>query len=140
MPKTTINYTKAVIYKIQHQDKPELLYIGSTTDFIRRKHCHKERCNDTHNKLHNLKIYKMIRDNDGWDSFKMIIIKEFPCQSKVELLIEEDKMMQEMKSSLNDKKSFGIDTKRHKENKKVYYQNNKEEFKKKDEPTTKERE
>ena len=30
----------------------------------------------------------MIRENEGWDTFKMIIIKEFSCVSKIELLIE----------------------------------------------------
>ena len=43
----------------------------------------------------------MIRSNGGWDSFKIMIIKELNCNSKIELLIEEDKMMKELKSTLN---------------------------------------
>ena len=43
-PKTT-NYSKSMIYKIEHMNKPELLYVGSTTDFVRRKAQHKQNCN-----------------------------------------------------------------------------------------------
>ena len=106
MPKTIINYTNAVIYKIQHHEKLELVYVGSTTDFTRRKAEHKRRCHNSNDKNHDAKIYRMIRDNGGWDDFKMIIIKEFPCDSKIELLIEEDLMMMELKSSLNSCKSY----------------------------------
>ena len=31
MPRTTTDYSKLVIYKIQHINNPELLYVGSTT-------------------------------------------------------------------------------------------------------------
>ena len=108
MPKMP-NYNKAVIYKIQHQEKPELIYVGSTTDFTNRKSLHKSACNNSNYKNHNSKVYKMIRDNEGWDAFKVIIIKEFPCVSKIELLLEEDKMMIELKSSLNCIKAHNTD-------------------------------
>ena len=41
MPRKNIDYSKTIIYKIQHIDKEELLYVGSTTDFRRRKSKHK---------------------------------------------------------------------------------------------------
>jgi hypothetical protein len=101
MPLTPIDYQKGIIYKIQHLENEELLYVGSTTNFIKRKQHHKERCNTPTNSKYNLKIYKMMRDNGGWDQFKMIIIKEFPCNNKTELLIEEDRLMIELKSNMN---------------------------------------
>ena len=41
MPKKNIDYSKGLIYKIQHEDIEELLYVGSTTDITRRKYEHK---------------------------------------------------------------------------------------------------
>ena len=49
MPRIKINYANGVIYKIHHQDQQELLYVGSTTDFIRQKNEHKSRCNNIRN-------------------------------------------------------------------------------------------
>ena len=46
MPKIPVDYSKTIIYKIQHQDKPELLYVGSTTNFTKRKYQHKNSCNN----------------------------------------------------------------------------------------------
>lgn len=106
MPKNDIDYQKSLIYKIQHIEKLELLYIGSTTNFIKRKAQHKENCMHSNYKKYNYPIYKMIRDNEGWDYFKMTIIKEFPCNSKTELLIEEDKLMLELKSNMNKLKAY----------------------------------
>ena len=108
MPKVP-NYNNSVIYKIQHQERPELIYVGSTTDFIMRKAIHRCTCNNSNHIQHNLKVYQMIRDNEGWDAFKIIIVKEFPCASKVELLIEEDKTMIELKASLNCYKAYRTD-------------------------------
>jgi hypothetical protein len=48
----------------------------------------------------------MVRENGGWDSYKMIVIKEFNCTSKIELLIEEDRIMKELKATLNNNRAF----------------------------------
>ena len=47
MPKQQINFQNCVIYKIQHLDNEELLYVGHTTDFIRRQYAHKVCCNNS---------------------------------------------------------------------------------------------
>ena len=39
------DYSKTAIYKIQHEDDESLVYIGSTTDFTKRKCHHKYRFN-----------------------------------------------------------------------------------------------
>jgi predicted GIY-YIG superfamily endonuclease len=109
MPKKIINYQKSVIYKIEHIEKPEILYIGSTTDFIKRKYQHKDSCNNQKRKNHNINLYLMIRENGGWDSFKIMIIKEYPCNSKIELLIEEDKQIKELKASMNKNKAHSTE-------------------------------
>ena len=70
----------------------------------------------------------MIRGNGGCDNFKMIIIKEFPCESKIELLIEEDKMMMDLKSPSNQNRAYTCITSEHerKEMAKKYREENKE--------------
>ncbi|AIW01895.1 MAG: hypothetical protein ASQ68_gp05 [Yellowstone Lake virophage 6] len=133
MPRKEINYQKSVIYKIEHLEKLELLYIGSTTDFIKRKNSHKSNSTNQKNKSkYNLKLYQMIRENGGWDCFKIMIIKEYPCLNKIELLIEEDKMMKELKSLLNSKKAIFSYNEYYEENKdkmKEYYEENKDKIK-----------
>jgi transcription-repair coupling factor (superfamily II helicase) len=101
MPIKPIDYSKSVIYKIQSIHDNNLLYIGSTTDFTRRKSEHKSR-----HKTKKAKVYEMIRENGGWDCFKMIVVKQFPCENKIELQIEEDNMMREMESILNMKRAY----------------------------------
>ena len=74
----------------------------------------------------------MIRENGGWDSFKIMIIKEYPCLNKIELLIEEERLMKEFKTLLNSKKAYFIYEEYYEENKdkfKEYYEVNKEKIK-----------
>ena len=97
------DYSKTVIYKIQHEDNESLVYIGSTTDFTKRKCSHKRSCNNP--KVFNIKLYQMIRDNGGWNCFKMIQIKEFPCNNKREAEAEEDRNMLELKANMNERRA-----------------------------------
>ena len=101
MPKAVSDYTKNVIYKIQHKDDDSLLYVGHTTNFTKRKSLHKYNC-----ETHPSPVYKMIRDNGGWECFTMIVIQNFPCETKMEARIEEDRMMREMKASMNTRRAF----------------------------------
>jgi len=124
MPKKEINYQNTVIYKIQHTEKDDLIYVGHTTDFTKRKNAHKKACNNEGKKF-NIKLYKMIRDNGGWDMFKMLEIKKFPCNDSREACAEEDKAIKELKANMNSRDAV-VDKERIKEYKKSYYENNKE--------------
>jgi hypothetical protein len=95
------DYSKLIIYKIYHNTKPDLIYVGSTTNYAHRKHEHKSRCQNPNDKEHDIYKYKMIRDNGGWNEFTMCPIKEFPCKTRIEALIEEDKCRLELKATLN---------------------------------------
>ena len=65
------DYSKAVIYGIYCKDKNVLeIYIGSTYDEIEREHNHKSDCNNENNKSYDLKVYKFIRANGGYDNWK----------------------------------------------------------------------
>ena len=108
MPRTNIDYSKTIIYKIQHTEKEHLIYVGQTTDFKRRKSQHKKLalCDHPTWKDSNVKVYKMIRENGGWEMFKMIQIKEFSCSNRREAEAEEFKIMQELKATMNSVMTF----------------------------------
>jgi hypothetical protein len=124
MPKTPTDYSKSVIYKIEHINKPELLYVGSTTNFTKRKYQHKNTCNNINHKQYDFKLYQMIRSNGGFDLFKIMIIKELSCNTKTELLIEEEKYRKELQANLNSCRAY-CDEKNAKLRNKEYYQTNK---------------
>lgn len=96
------NYSNCVFYKIEHCEKPDLFYIGSTTNFMVRKRQHESACNNTNNILYeNTKLYKMMRENGGWDYFEMSIIEEYPCIYKCEMLERFKELKEELKPTMN---------------------------------------
>ena len=106
MPKTPIDYSKCSIYKIEHNDNESLVYVGHTTNFDKRKTSHKSGCyneNDTH---YNLKVYQMIRQNGGWDMFKMLEVEKYPCADKREADRRENEVMKELRACMNTNNSF----------------------------------
>jgi hypothetical protein len=136
MPKTNIDYSKTIIYKIINYDYPELVYVGSTTNFTKRKQHHKDAVFNQNSLRHNLKIYKIIRENGNWESWNMIKICDYPCYDKREAELEEDRHMMELKSNLNMRrasrsmKQYYEDNKENiKDKKKQYYEDNKENIK-----------
>ncbi len=106
MPRIAIDYTNTIIYKIQHKDKEELIYVGHTTDFTKRKSAHKLATRSEKDKAYNRNLYKMIRDNGDWECFNMIEIKKFSCTNKREAEAEEDKVMRELKATMNMVRAF----------------------------------
>ena len=96
-----IDFSKGIIYKIEAIDNKDLIYIGSTSNFIKRRSDHKSRCNNPKDQAHNFKLYRMIREHGGWDAFKCEIIKAYPSQNKKELLTEEEKYRKNLNSTLN---------------------------------------
>jgi len=115
MPRKAVNYSRLVIYKIQHQLDESLVYVGSTTDFTKRKYNHKSSTDNEKSKKYYRKLYTMIRQNGGFESFNMIQLKEYPCDNKREAELEEDKVMFELKANMNtrrasrSKKQYAID-------------------------------
>jgi hypothetical protein len=132
MPRNPIDYSKALIYKIEHLKKPELCYVGSTSNFVKRKATHKNACNDEKSKEYNQLKYRTMRENGGWEHFKMVVIKEYPCNTRTELDIEEEKCRKELQAILNSHRCHITDEERkeqNKENKKKYYEEHKEQLK-----------
>lgn len=95
------NYSETIIYKIQHETQANLVYVGHTTNFLKRTADHKTNC-----KSHPKRLYQQIRDNGGWEAFRMVQIMVFPCDSKVQACIQEEKCRVELNASLNAKKAY----------------------------------
>ena len=121
MPKKEMDYSKCIIYKIQHKDNNDLLYVGHTTNFTKRKYEHKSGVNNVKGNAYNHKVYQMIRENGGWLDFNMVEVKDFPCENNRQATTEEDRIMREMKATLN--------TIRASHSRKEYRQDNKEQIK-----------
>jgi hypothetical protein len=125
MPKTAMDYSKCCIYKIEHIENESLVYVGHTTNFNKRKGEHKSSCKNENGRAFNFKLYQMIRDNGGFDRFKMIEVEKYPCKDKREAERRENEVMKELKANMNTMKSFTTEDER-KEKEKQYYETNKE--------------
>ena len=120
MPKTAMDYSKCSIYKIEHIENESLVYVGHTTNFSKRKGSHKSICKNENNKNYNLKVYQMIRDNGGFDMFKMIEVEKYPCKDKREAERREYEVMKELKANMNAIKSFLTEEERKEYNKEYF--------------------
>jgi hypothetical protein len=102
MPRTPIDYSKTVIYKIVCNDLTITdCYVGSTTDFTKRKCKHKSVCNNKNDNNYNLKVYTIIRNNGGWDNWTMVEIEKYPCTDSNESTKQERYWYEELKANLN---------------------------------------
>jgi len=91
------DYSKSIIYTIRTRDS---VYVGSTICFRSRKCDHKGYIYNENSPKYNRKLYKTIRENDGeWD---MQPYSKYPCNSKLELTIEEERVRQVLKADMNN--------------------------------------
>ena len=98
MPRTAVDYSKTIIYKIVCNDlNVKDIYVGSTTDFTKRKNKHKSCC-DTNTSY---KIYQIIRDNGGWKNWTMLEIEKFPCKDGNESRTRERYWYEQLNPTLN---------------------------------------
>ena len=105
MPRTNIDYSKTVIYKIVCNDlNVEECYVGFTTDFTIRKNSHKSRCCNPNSAKYNYKIYSFIRENGGWENWTMIEIEKYPCNDGNEASSRERYWYEICNSKLNVQK------------------------------------
>jgi hypothetical protein len=144
MPRHNIDYSKSMMYKIVSNDLNITdCYVGSTTEFTKRKYNHKSNCANINSTMYNFKVYKFIRDNGDWQNWSMILIEMFPCTNHLESLQRERYWCEHLNATLNsvvpsrsDKeyrldhteqiKQYNVD---HKDQKKEYCINNKEHIK-----------
>ena len=135
MPRTKIDYSKSVIYKIVCRN-PEIkgYYVGSTTNLTNRRNQHKITCNNEGKKGDCYK-YEFIRENGGWDNWDVVKIEDYECDNKEDLHKRERYWIENLEASLNQ----AIPTRTHKEYRvdnrdkflniqKIYRDNHKEEI------------
>ena len=135
------NYKNTVIYKIYCKDESiSDIYIGHTTNFKQRNKLHKSNCNVESSKGYNYKIYKIIRENGGWDNWNMIIIENYPCENVDDARYRERYWIEKESSQLNvtipnrSKKEYAqiyrtVHKEEISEKAKIYRNNNKEKIK-----------
>jgi len=130
MPKIPIDYSKTIIYKIVCNDlNVNQCYVGHTTDMTKRKWGHKSVCNNDKNKGHNHKIYKIIRENGGWDNWNMLLVEKFPCKDKYDACKREREVYEELDAKMNMLIPYRTQEEikqYHKQYDQEYYQTNKE--------------
>ena len=146
-----VNYGNSIIYKLCCKDTNITdIYVGSTTNFYRRKQEHKNRCNNDNVKSYNMNVYKFIRNNGSWNNWDMIEIEKYNATDKRNLEKIERYWIETLKPSLNKnipirsyaekiqlKKIYNFKNKdkfkeyyqKNKEKKEEYYQQNKEQKK-----------
>ena len=94
-------YDKFCIYKIYQPEIPELIYIGSTTNFSQRKSSHKKYCTNKVSKKYHYPIYQYIRSCGGFEKFVIEIIDFYPCKTKNEGLLREKELIEFYGAKLN---------------------------------------
>ena len=91
----------------------------------------------------NFKLYTMIRENGGFEMFKMIEVEKYHCNDKREAVKRENEVMKESKATMNKNRSFNTEEERleqhrkrsrqrfeeNKDKEKQFYETNKENFK-----------
>jgi hypothetical protein len=109
MPKNQSDYSKTIIYKICCKDiSVNDIYIGHTTNFVKRKNSHKTSCININSKVYNQYVYQFIRNNGGWDNWNMIQIQEHNCKNKREAEAREHFWIENLGAKLNSNKPYAM--------------------------------
>ena len=126
MPRLNMDYSKCVIYKIVCNILSVCdVYVGSTTDFVRRKYKHKNDCCNENSQAYNRSVYKYIRDNGGWNNFTMIEIEKYPCNDSNEARARERYWYETLNARLNTRRPV-CTNEEYTEYKKQYRENNRD--------------
>tara|TARA_R110002012_G_scaffold214831_1_gene385933 strand:- start:373 stop:912 length:540 start_codon:yes stop_codon:yes gene_type:complete len=118
-----------MIYKLACKDTNITdIYIGSTTNFYRRKSQHKNNCNNINSKSYNHYKYQFIRNNGDFENWDMVLVENISCENKRELEKIERIYIDDLKPTLNSNKSYTSQEEK-KEYHKEYREKNEDKFK-----------
>jgi hypothetical protein len=102
MPKTEIDYSNTIIYKITCKDAGiKDVYVGHTTNFVQRKRAHKQSCVNPKSTNHACKLYAIMREHGGWTNWRMEIVHFFTCNNQCEARIKEQEYFVLLNATLN---------------------------------------
>ena len=114
---TPRNYT---FYKfVCINDDINSCYVGSTANMKKRRTNHKTDCHNENGKSYNLKIYQTIRENGGWQNWKIVEIATRDNITKREAEQIEEEYRVELKGNLNMRRAF-LTEEQQKEDQKEY--------------------
>jgi predicted GIY-YIG superfamily endonuclease len=133
MPKVAMDYSRTIVYKIVCNDvNIKDLYVGHTTNFVKRKYEHKSNSNNVNSKDYNIYVYQFIRNNGGWNNFSMIEVEKYVCNDRLEAKKRERYWIETLNATLNKvipsrcKNEYRKDNKsKIQEQSKNYYETNK---------------
>jgi hypothetical protein len=101
------NYNESRIYKIWcNLQGVDEIYIGSSARFIERCKLHESDCNNINSPRYSYKLYQYIRNNGGFQNFKIHVIEEFPCENRTSLNIREEYWKKELQPTLNTNRAY----------------------------------
>ena len=119
-----------VFYKfVCLNDDIDSCYVGSTGDFKKRRTSHKHKCHNESRKEYNIKLYQTIRENGGWDNWKMVQIGSKDQITKREAEQIEEQYRKELKADMNERRAFRTEEECIEQRQKCdkeYYENNRE--------------
>ena len=102
MQPVVADYSNTIFYKISCKDAAITdLYIGHTINFVQRKATHKQGCNNPKTATYNLKLYNVIRQNGGWDNWRMDIVAHHECKDLRDARTKEQEYYISYKATLN---------------------------------------
>ena len=107
MSKSNIDYSNTIVYKITCKD-PNIqdVYVGHTVNFVQRKKAHQLSCMNSNYPGHNCKVYKVIRNNGGWDNWNMGIIAFYDCKDLNEARQKEQEHFVVLNATMNSVEPF----------------------------------
>jgi hypothetical protein len=88
------------IYKICCDDCPDFVYVGSTKSFRHRKNQHK----NCYNTMKDYKLYNTIRENGGWDNWRMVILEDCGEITLTQARIKEEEHRVKLNANMNTHK------------------------------------
>ena len=101
------DYSNTIIYKITCKD-PSIqdVYVGHTVNFVQRKKAHRRTCMNSKYPNHNCKVYKVMRNNGGWDNWNMDIVAFYKCNDLNEARQKEQEHFVALNATMNSVEPF----------------------------------
>ncbi len=120
-----MTYTNGKIYKIANKNNPDEFYIGSTTNHLRiRWKGHKDKMKEKPDRL----LYQRMHEL-GIECFHIVLMEDYPCDTKDQLRQREDYWICKMKPNLNKLRAYLTDDEKRENNKlncREWYSNHKD--------------
>ena len=117
-------YASGKIYKEVNINDPDEFYVGSSKNELRKRHNDHKACSK--DPLNTAALYVRMREI-GCDNFRIVLLEEWPCDTKDQLRAREDHWIVQLKPKLNVKRAFLTEAEKlenHLQNNKEYREDN----------------